>query len=92
MAAHCTLHHALGTIEVCPGAACPFWRDADAEAGCVLASISPEIEGRPAFAQYLLDLRTTLEHAPAPHEAWRRFYHLLNEEQASEDRPVVVES
>lgn len=55
----CTLHAALGRVDGCPEAECPFWAD-DA---CVLHEVKFEILCRPPLAEHLLELRTTLEAA-----------------------------
>lgn len=47
---------AEGHAERCPGEACGFWRD-----GCVLESAEDELEGRPAVAALLLQLRRAIE-------------------------------
>lgn len=59
--ARCTLHGALGRVEVCPGAQCPLWDRV--ENACVLHDIQFEILFRPAVAEHLLELRNTLEAA-----------------------------
>jgi hypothetical protein len=51
----CTLQHAVGRSEHCPGDACPFWADD----GCGLESIRADIETNPELAAYLLDVRAS---------------------------------
>jgi hypothetical protein len=54
----CTLHAALGQVEECPGADCPFW--GSEENGCVLDKVQFEILWRAPLAAHLLELRDTL--------------------------------
>jgi len=51
----CTLQHAVGRSERCPGSACPFWVDR----GCALDGIRSDLETNPELAGYLLDLRAS---------------------------------
>jgi hypothetical protein len=74
----CTLQVAVGEVEACPGVRCPFWETDGG--GCALAAIGPELAGRPAVAEHLLELRHDLELAAARAE-WPLFYRHLNEEQ-----------
>lgn len=61
----CTLQHAVGRSERCPGEACPFW----ANDGCGLKSIRADIETNPELAGYLLDVRSSA----AGTTGWRPF-------------------
>lgn len=57
-------HRQLCTIELiaegharrCPGETCAFW-----DRGCALARVEAELDGRPALAALLLDLRHALD-------------------------------
>jgi hypothetical protein len=60
-ASRCTLHAALGRVEGCRGADCPFW--GSEENGCVLHEVQFEILCRPPLAEHLLELRSALEPA-----------------------------
>jgi hypothetical protein len=51
----CTLQHAVGRSERCPGSGCPFWADE----GCALDGIRSDLETNPELAGYLLDLRAS---------------------------------
>jgi len=57
----CILHSALRRVEGCPGAGCPFW--SAGEDTCVLRDVELEIRSSPSVAEYLLELRATLEAA-----------------------------
>jgi hypothetical protein len=77
----CTLQYAVGRIETCPGARCPFWDDA-AEDSCVVAPIERHLLDQPGLAQHLLELRASLDrarHGGEEEEGRRLFYRLLNE-------------
>ena len=78
----CTLQDAVGRVERCPGARCPFWVVDGESAGCALAAVAHQFDGRPALAQHLLELRHDLDGAGG--DGWTLFYRLLNEEQAAE--------
>jgi hypothetical protein len=57
----CTLELvAEGHAERCPGTDCSFWED-----GCALARVEHELDGRPALAAVLLDLRRRLDEGEA---------------------------
>jgi hypothetical protein len=60
----CHLHLALGTVEACPGGACPFWEHGGIAlpAGCELERLGIDLD-RPDLAEYLLELREQLEAA-----------------------------
>jgi hypothetical protein len=81
----CALQDAVGRVEACPGALCPFW---DAEGiGCVIAPVETEIPQQPALAHHLLALRMQLDSARRDTDAAtqrRLFYRLLNEDQVAE--------
>jgi len=81
----CALQDAVGRVEACPGALCPFW---DTQGiGCVIASVEIELPQQPTLAQHLLALRMQLDSARRETETAtqrRLFYRLLNDEQAAE--------
>ena len=57
----CTLELVVeGHGERCPGTACSFW-----DGGCVLARVEDQLDGRPALAAVLLDLRRRLDDGEA---------------------------
>ena len=60
----CTLHLSVGREEACPGAACLYWDDSGPgfAPGCAIERLPLELR-RPDLAEYLLDLRATLEDA-----------------------------
>lgn len=60
----CHLHFTLGTVEACPGGACPFWEQGGIAlpAGCELERLGIDLD-RPDLAEYLLELRVQLEAA-----------------------------
>jgi hypothetical protein len=51
----------MGLVEPCPGAACSLW-DERASA-CVLDALDPEVRRRPDLAEYVLELRASLDAA-----------------------------
>ena len=62
----CALHRALGRIEACPGAACPFWETGGAviSPSCTFERLGlVEFETRPGVARWLLGIRESLEEA-----------------------------
>lgn len=61
MSAVCALRLAMGLVEPCPGAACSLW-DERASA-CVLDALDPEVRRRPDLAEYVLELRASLDAA-----------------------------
>jgi len=73
----CHLHLALGTVEACPGGACPFWEEGGIAlpAGCELERLGIDLD-RPDLAEYLLELREKLEAARdrEEHDAARRAF------------------
>jgi hypothetical protein len=79
--AYCTLQAVIGWAEPCSGRACAFW-DAKAD-GCLFEDVGHELEGRPALARHLLDLRSALERGDETERA--RFFHRLNEELEADD-------
>jgi hypothetical protein len=79
----CTLQYAVGRVEPCPGARCPFWAIEGEGGACVLAPVVREVDGRPALAQHLLELRRELDDAKAG-SGRPLFSRLLNEEQEAE--------
>ena len=60
----CHLHLTLGTVEACPGGACPFWEQGGVAlpAGCELERLGIDLDS-PDLAKYLLGLREQLEAA-----------------------------
>lgn len=83
----CTLEHAVGNVESCPGARCPFWVIDRNHSGCVLEKVEHEIESSPSLALHLLDLKRELEQGGASDEvsnARSLFHRLLNDEQNAE--------
>jgi hypothetical protein len=80
---HCSLRHAVGETELCPGASCAFWEEGGSivEAGCEIERLGIPVERNPALASHLLELRLTIEEAREAAEradARRRFAELLN--------------
>ncbi len=76
----CALHHAVGTIEACPGSSCPFWEEGGAvvSAGCAFEHIELEFETRPGVAEWLLGVRRNLETTQTDDEV-RSAFRTLNE-------------
>ena len=73
----CILRAAVGEHELCPGAGCAFWEDAD---GCEIERLQIPVE-HPDLARHLLDLRLAVEAARDESEladARRRLSELLN--------------
>jgi hypothetical protein len=60
----CRLHLTMGDVEACPGQACPFWEEGGIALppGCELERLAIDLD-RADLAQYLLELRGTLEAA-----------------------------
>jgi len=73
----CRLQATLGTSEVCPAGACPFWEPGGAvlEGRCALERI--ELAGRPELASFLLRMRRDLGDA-----AREELYRLLDTDDA----------
>lgn len=59
----CRLQDAAGRVETCPGESCPFWDPA--QGACIFVPLAADLSGRPDLAQYLLELRRTLDETPA---------------------------
>ena len=60
----CRIKLAHDELELCSEGACPFWEAGGAvlEAGCGLERLHLDLD-RPDFAEYLVELRRTLESA-----------------------------
>ena len=60
----CRIKLTLHELEACPEGACPFWEEGGAvvEAGCGLERLQLDLD-RPDIAEYLAQLRRTLEAA-----------------------------
>jgi hypothetical protein len=60
----CRIKLAVHELEVCPEGACPFWEEGGAvvESGCGFERLQLDLD-RPDLAQYLVELRRTLENA-----------------------------
>ena len=60
----CHIKLTLGEVEACPEGACPFWEVGGAvvESGCGLERLQLDLD-RPDLAEYLVQLRRTLETA-----------------------------
>jgi hypothetical protein len=83
MSKTCHLHLALGESEPCTET-CPFWEH---DGGCVFEEVRLHVDGNPALARDLLDLRTRLEQVRDEGDkahVRHLFFHRLNEEQAAE--------
>jgi hypothetical protein len=65
----CGLHLAMGREQACPRGACPFWEDGGAvvDAGCAVERLGIDL-GRRDLAEYLLEIRTTLDEARSREE------------------------
>jgi hypothetical protein len=60
----CRIKLAVSDLELCPEGACPFWETGGAvlEAGCGLERLQLDLD-RPDLAEYLVELRQSLESA-----------------------------
>jgi hypothetical protein len=60
----CHLHKTMGRVEACPGERCLFWEDGGVVVppGCELERLGLDLECV-ELAEYLLELRTSLEAA-----------------------------
>jgi hypothetical protein len=60
----CRIKLTVHELEVCPEGACPFWETGGAvvEPGCGLERMKLDLD-RPDLAEYLVELRRTLETA-----------------------------
>jgi hypothetical protein len=60
----CRIKLAVHELEICPEGACPFWETGGAvvEPGCGLERLQLDLD-RPDLAEYLVELRRTLETA-----------------------------
>jgi len=60
----CRIKLAVDEVEACPQGECPFWEHGGAviEPGCGLERLQLELD-RPDLAEYLVNLRRTLESA-----------------------------
>jgi hypothetical protein len=58
----CALQGAVGRVEHCPGAACPFWEEGGAivAAGCAIERLGVNLSS-PQLARQLLELRAELD-------------------------------
>ena len=76
----CKLEQAVGRVEACPEAGCPFWEPGRAAPGrCAVELV--DLSGRTELASLLLQLRRQLEHAATADDedrARRSFYDLLD--------------
>jgi hypothetical protein len=77
----CKLQYAVGRVEECPEAACPFWEPGGAalEGRCAVERL--DLADRPEVASWLLRIRKQLESAGSQAEedqARRLFYRLLS--------------
>ena len=77
----CSLETAVGKLEACHEAACPFWEPGGAvlEGRCAFEQL--DITADAALATWLLEIRERLassESTAAADEARRLFRHLLN--------------
>jgi len=77
----CRLQYALGRVERCPEARCPFWEPGGAalEGRCALDRI--DVDGRPDIASWLIRIRTELDPAKVGTEerqVRRLFYRLVD--------------
>ena len=63
-AGRCALQRAVGRVEHCPGAACPFWEDGGAiiAAGCAIERLGVNLSN-PQLAWRLLELQAELDGA-----------------------------
>jgi len=65
----CGLAASVGVSERCPGSRCPFW---DAEGSpqtsgrCSIDEVIPYLKTLPEFAEYLLEVRTSLRRVDDP--------------------------
>jgi hypothetical protein len=78
----CRLHYAAGRIEACPGERCGLWEPGGVvlEGRCALDRV--DLIGRPAFVDWLLQLREAMESPGTDlekREVRNRFYRLLND-------------
>jgi hypothetical protein len=77
----CSLEVAVGRLEACPEAACPFWEPGGAVLDGRCAFEDLDITADDALATWLLEIRERLassESTVAVDEARRAFHHLLN--------------
>lgn len=66
----CALSEAIGNLEECPRAWCPFWEHGGAvlESGCSIERLGIDLSNAD-LAHYLVDLRRALEGAHGDEEA-----------------------
>jgi hypothetical protein len=76
----CTLEYAAGRIEICPGAACPFWEEGRAVCGIERLGLDRRVD----LAGGLLEVRGRLERAGSRREE--------DEARSLFDRLVAAES
>ena len=59
----CALQDAVGRVEGCPDARCPFWEPGGAVlvGGCLIERLALDLERRPDLPHYLLELRVALD-------------------------------
>jgi hypothetical protein len=62
----CSLQHAVGAHERCPGESCPYWSEDRCQVEELLRA---DVETNPELAAFLLDLRAHIMVG----EAWRPF-------------------
>ena len=66
---NCDLSHAVGRVERCSGPSCALWSDGQ----CTVASLRADLEGNPALAEVLLELRAELTRHD-PQRSFRLFH------------------
>ena len=61
----CSLRHAVGESELCPGASCAFWEEGGSivDAGCEIERLGIPVDRHRDLARHLLELRLTMETA-----------------------------
>lgn len=79
----CALQDAVGRVEACPGARCPFWEPGGAvlAGGCLLERLTLDLGRRPDLANYLLGLRVVLDEGRVDPPGTRQLFYRLSRER-----------
>jgi hypothetical protein len=80
----CALQDAVGRVEACPGARCPFWEPGGAviAGGCLIERLTLDLGRRPGLCHYLLELRLALDEGRADPPGTRQLFYRLSRESS----------